>query len=94
VEFNGRTLDLALVLPLDVPRSLTNRPRDVKLQLTRVQPRRRSSSIVINTKLIVCGALLTRDLMSANGEYLVVDSIDEDFWIRLKSVELLQNAHL
>jgi len=94
VEFNGRTLDLALVLPLDVPRSLTNRPRDVKLQLTRVQPRRRSSSVVIDTKLIVRGALLTRDLMSANGEYLVVDSIDEDFWLRFKSVELVQNAHL
>jgi len=94
VEFNGRTLGLALVLPLDVPRSLTNRPRDVRLQLTRVQTRCRSSSVVINTKLIVRGALLTRDLMSENGEYLVIDSIDEDFWLRLKSVELVQNAHL
>ena len=94
VEFNGRTLDLALVLPQDVPRSLTNRPRDVELRLTRVQPRRRSSSVVIDTKLIIRGALLTRDLMSANGEYLVVDSIDEDFWLRFKSVELVQNAPL
>ena len=94
VEFNGRTLGLALVLPLDVPRSLTNRPRDVRLQLTRVQTRCRSSSVVINTKLIVRGALLTRDLMLENGEYLVVDSIDKDFWLCLKSVELVQNAHL
>ena len=94
VEFNGCTLGLALVLPLDVPRSLTNQPRDVRLQLTRVQPQHRSSSVVIDTKLIVRGALLTRDLMSENGEYLVVDSIDEYFCLRLKSVELVQNAHL
>ncbi|KAF8151553.1 hypothetical protein B0H34DRAFT_678154 [Crassisporium funariophilum] len=79
VQINGAKY-LALTLPLDLPLTpgVSTRRQDKDLGLTRVHPQRRLNSVVINTKFIIRGALLTKDLMSASGEHLVVDSIDEE----------------
>lgn len=71
-----------------------NRTRDDILRLTRVSPRRRILSVVIDTSTIIRGALLTPDISSQAGEYLVVNTIDEDMWRRLKSVVLQLNVKL
>lgn len=91
---NRKNLNLAIVLPMDAPRMQENRTRDDILRLTRVSPRRRILSVVIDTSTIIRGALLTPDISSQAGEYLVVNTIDEDMWRRLKSVVLQLNVKL
>ena len=88
-EYNGIKYQLALALPLDLPPLERNAQRDRELRLCRVRPRRRQASIIVNMEMIVRGALLTEDLSSEGGEKLVVEFIDEDFWLRLKSVDLM-----
>lgn len=92
--YNGTMHRLAVALPMDAPRLQENRARDDTLRLTRVSPRRRTHSVVIDTSTIIRGALLTPDISSRGGEYLVVDTIDEDMWRRLKSVVLQLNVKL
>jgi len=94
VQYLERTFDLVLVLPLDAPRLANNRGRDGTLQLTRVCPRRRTETIIIEANIIIRGGLVAADLASAAGEMLVVDVIDEDMWRRLKSVEFITHARL
>ena len=94
VRYQEKTFHLVLALPLDAPRLVVNRARDEKLRLTRLCPRRRNESIIIDANIIVRGGLLTADLESNGGELLVVDVIDEDMWRRLKAVELVTRARL
>jgi len=84
---------LALVLPLDAPRSRVNRLRDEQLRLTCVRARSRSSAQVIPADKIVRGGLLTKDGLSET-EYLVIDVIDEDMWRRLKQVDIVTGSSL
>ena len=93
-EYNGIKYQLALVLPLDVPPLERNAQRDRDLRLCRVRPRRRQASIVVNMERVVRGALLTEDLSSEGGEQMVVEFIDEDFWLRFKSVDLVTRVNM
>lgn len=92
MAYNGTKHNLAVVLPMDAPRMQENRARDDALRLTRVSPRRRMHSVVIDTSTIIRGALLTPDISSNAGEFLVVNTVDEDMWRRLESVVLKLNA--
>ena len=89
-----RNLNLALVLPFDVPKLPANRSRDDALRLTRLCPRRQTETVVINVDTVIRGGLLAPDLASRGGEFLVVDVIDEDMWMRLKDVEFVTRARI
>lgn len=94
IIYAGKHHQLALVLPMDIPRMQENRARDEILKFTRVCPRRRALSAIIDTSTIIRGALLTPDISSRAGEFLVVNTIDEDMWRRLKSIVLQVNVKL
>jgi hypothetical protein len=94
VRYLENSFDLVLVLPLDAPRLADNRGRDQALRLTRVRPRRKVETLIIEANIIVRGGLVAADLASNGGEMLVVDGIDEDMWMRLKSVEFVTRARL
>ncbi|EDQ99267.1 uncharacterized protein LACBIDRAFT_335192 [Laccaria bicolor S238N-H82] len=84
---------LALILPLDLPPSLTNRGRDRELRFTRLRSRPRLSSCFISVESIVRGALISKDYGAEYGdEYLVVDVVDFDLWLRLKTLPLIHRA--
>lgn len=85
---------MALVLPFDTPRAAANRRRDKELRFTRVHPRARAQSVFINTNAIIRGALLAADGLSSEGEYLVVNFIDQDMWARLKTIKLINHARI
>lgn len=85
---------MALVLPFDVPRAAMNRRRDNELRFTRVHPRARAKSLFIDTNSIIRGALLAADGLSQEGEYLVVNFIDQDMWMRLKNIKLINHAQI
>ena len=85
---------MALVLPFDVPRAAMNRRRDKEMRFTRVHPRARSASLFIDTNSIIRGALLAADGLSREGEYLVVNFIDQDMWARLKTIKLINHARI
>lgn len=92
IEYKDLTHNLALILPMDVPKTMQNRARDNSLRLTRVQARTRHSSAFVNTNSIIRGALLVKDHASDVAEFHVVDTIDEDMFIRLKSI-VFMNQH-
>ena len=84
----------ALVLPFDAPKLPANRSRDDTLRLTRLCPRRQTETVVIDVKTIIRGGLLAPDKASRGGEFLVVDVIDKDMWMRLKDVEFVMCAKI
>lgn len=84
---------LALILPLDLPPSTINRGRDRELRFTRLRSRPRLSSSFISVESIVRGALISKDYGAEYGdEYLVVDVVDFDLWLRLKTLPLIHRA--
>lgn len=83
---------MALMLPFDLPRLPIHSKRDSEMRLTQVCPWPRGSSLFIDTNSIIRGALLAEDPSSPGGEHLVVDFIDKDMWMRLKSTTLITNA--
>lgn len=87
---------MALVIPFDARlRASDQYPnRDKELRLTRVCPRPRGSSMFIETNRIVRGALLAEDPSSPVAERLVVNFIDQDMWMRLKTIKLIPNANM
>jgi hypothetical protein len=48
---------------------------------------------VVDTETLIRGALLTSEHDSP-GEFFVLDAIDDDFWWRMKSVNLTYNVNL
>lgn len=94
MHYDGVDYHMALVLPFDVPRAALNRGRDRDLRLTRVHPRARSASIFVDTNSIIRGALLAEDGSSNEGERFVVDFVDQDMWMRLKTIKLVHHAHI
>ena len=80
---------IALVLPLDIPPGLKNRQRDIDLRFTSLRARHRSLSVFISVESIVRGSLLAADYESEYpDEYVVVDMVDSDLWLRVKSLSL------
>ncbi|KAF8896734.1 hypothetical protein CPB84DRAFT_1681981 [Gymnopilus junonius] len=88
---------LALILPFDVPIPRIEQPRgDQDLQFTRVRGRPRSKATFIHIESIVRGALLipAHDSQEYGDEFLVFDQLDEDFWMRMKSLQLAVSLNL
>ncbi|KAF8871312.1 hypothetical protein CPB84DRAFT_1903942 [Gymnopilus junonius] len=80
---------LALILPFDVPIPRIEQPRgDQDLQFTR--------ATFIHIESIVRGALLipAHDSQEYGDEFLVFDQLDEDFWMRMKSLQLAVSLNL
>ena len=74
--------------------SLThNQTQDHALHLTCVCSHPRYDSIVVDIETLTCGALLT-DEHDSPGEFFVLDTIDNDFWWHMKSVNLAHNVNL
>lgn len=92
ITINGTQCNMALILPFDVPRMLQNRKRDTDLRLERVYPRPRASSVFVNTNTIVRGVLLAEDRASPAGEHHVINFIDQDMWMRMKTLRLITHA--
>ena len=93
VNCEDKTYRMALILPMDRPTLVCNRARDRTLRLTRVRSRLRHDSIVVDTETLIRGALLTSEHDSP-GEFFVLDTIDDDFWWRMKSVSLTYSVNL
>ncbi|PPQ74821.1 hypothetical protein CVT26_005455 [Gymnopilus dilepis] len=93
-DYMGTVYNLALILPMDVPRTMQNRARDSTLRLTRVHARPRHSSVIIDTNSIIRGAFLVKDHASDMSEFHVVSSVDEDMFIRMQSINLMNHAPL
>lgn len=78
----GTSHPMALIQPCDAP--IQNRPlKDRLLGLWRVRAQPRHKSEFIFTESIIRGALLLED-RSQPGDFLVVDSIDTDMFLRMK----------
>ncbi|KAF9565919.1 hypothetical protein CPC08DRAFT_629091 [Agrocybe pediades] len=92
IKYQEVTYAVALAVPFDAPRAPQNRRRDELLSLTRVKPRQDFTLIDINS--IVRGAMLAEDCASNCSERLVVNSIDEDMWLRMQSLVLATNANM
>jgi len=51
--------------------------------------------VFISVESIVQGALLVKDFGAEYGdEYLVIDVVDSDMWLRLKTLALVQRVNL
>ncbi len=87
----GKSFPLALVHPFDQPVDVTNEKLDKDLGFYRVRARKRSESTFMSVYMIIRGALLVEDfgVKATDGfkEYLVVDSVDSDLFLRMKSLE-------
>ncbi|KJA13371.1 hypothetical protein HYPSUDRAFT_151670 [Hypholoma sublateritium FD-334 SS-4] len=94
IAVNEQTFNLALVLPLDGKIPLLNRGRDQDLRFTRIISRPRSASVVIDIDTIVRGALVVKDHgAELPNSHIVLDVIDSDFWLRMKSIKLAHNVN-
>jgi hypothetical protein len=93
INYEDKRYHMALILPMDRLTLTRNRTRDRALRLTRVRSRPRYDSIVVDTETLTRGALLT-DEHDSPGEFFVLDTIDDDFWWRMKSVSLAHNVNL
>lgn len=92
--YNDIIYKTALALPLDAAPAAgpTRRSRDRDLRLIRLQPRARSAAVLIDVNTIIRGGLLAEDYESNSEERIVVPFIDQDMWLRLKSLSLKRNV--
>ncbi|KAG1826427.1 hypothetical protein EV424DRAFT_1600316 [Suillus variegatus] len=78
-------LSFALIHPYDV--AIGHRRRqDIDLGLYRVRAKPRASLELISVESIIRGAVLASDPATA-GDYFVVDTIDTDIFLRMKSLQ-------
>ncbi|KAI0087064.1 hypothetical protein BDY19DRAFT_995481 [Irpex rosettiformis] len=80
-EVDGRKYGLALVQPFDEQVQL--RAEDRELGICRVRARKRRDSVVVPIRAIIRGAVTVEDRSTNFDEYMVVDSLDEDMFLRL-----------
>ncbi|KAK0437439.1 uncharacterized protein EV420DRAFT_1669760 [Desarmillaria tabescens] len=89
--FERKTFPLALVRPLDEPVGTTTAKLDKDLGFYRVRARKKEKSVFVSVYMIIRGALLVEDFGAKPGdgfkEYLIVDSIDSDMFLRMKSLK-------
>ncbi|KAK0506766.1 hypothetical protein EDD18DRAFT_1315910 [Armillaria luteobubalina] len=87
----GKSFPLALVHPFDEPVGASTAKIDQDLGFYRVRARKRTKLMFISVYNIIRGALLVEDygFTSPDGtkEYLVVDSVDSDLFLRMKSLQ-------
>jgi hypothetical protein len=84
----GVTYPFALIQPLDAPigrRRQKDIQKDNDLGFCRLRTRPRSASEFISVRSIICGALIAQDF-EMPGDYLVVDSVDTDMFLRIKAM--------
>ncbi|KAJ6588426.1 hypothetical protein B0H19DRAFT_1099256 [Mycena capillaripes] len=84
VTIDKKKHGFALVQPLDAPRGALSK-RDKDLNFYRVKAKPRHASEFIPVRSIIRGALLVPDF-SRPGDFLVVDLVDVDMWLRLKQM--------
>lgn len=82
---NGREYHLALVQPLEKKSRANTRSVDKSLSIFRWHIRDRNRCEVIPVDCIVRGALLVADT-KFKGDYFVIDTLDEDMFIRVKKM--------
>ncbi|TFK46324.1 hypothetical protein OE88DRAFT_1715060 [Heliocybe sulcata] len=75
---------VALIHPYDAPTG-TCRTKDRDLGFYRLRAKPRSAAEFVDVRTIIRGALLAQDF-GKDGDYLVVDSIDTDMFLRMKSM--------
>ncbi|KAK0475755.1 hypothetical protein IW261DRAFT_1422042 [Armillaria novae-zelandiae] len=89
----GESFPLALVHPFNEPVGASNAKLDKDLGFYRVWARQRKNSTFVSIYNIIRGALLVEDygFKSADGmkEYLVVDCVDDDLFLRMKSLKYI-----
>ncbi|KAK0479792.1 hypothetical protein IW261DRAFT_1336438, partial [Armillaria novae-zelandiae] len=90
----GRELfPLVLVHPFNEPVGASNAKLDKDLGFYRVRARQRKNSTFVSIYNIIRGALLVEDygFKSADGtkEYLVVNCVDNDLFLRMKSLKYI-----
>lgn len=79
-----RIYPLALIHPFDVPTGQRSQ-KDRDLNLFRVRARRRAEAQFFSVRSIIRGALLVPD---GPSDYLVVDTVDTDMFLRMKMMHL------
>ncbi|KAK0235513.1 hypothetical protein EDD85DRAFT_792333 [Armillaria nabsnona] len=88
---SGKSFPLALVHPFDKPVTTSNAKLDKELGFYRVQAQKRTQSTFISIYAIIHGMLLVEDygFKSTDGmkEYLVINSVDSDLFLRMKSLK-------
>ncbi|KAK0435646.1 hypothetical protein EV421DRAFT_1892516 [Armillaria borealis] len=86
----GKEFPLALIHPFDQPVDAATEKLDKDLGFYRVRARKRQESAFVSVYMIIRGALLVEDfrVKPADGfkEYLIVDSVDSDLFLRMKSL--------
>ncbi|KAI0777095.1 hypothetical protein BC629DRAFT_1736243 [Irpex lacteus] len=82
-KFKGATCTLALIHPFDTSLQLSGARRiiDRDLGLCRLKERRRVDSIIVPLRAVTRGALVVVDA-SRPGNRLVIDTLDEDMFLR------------
>ena len=76
------TYPLALIHPYDAPTGIRRR-KDKDLGLFRIRAKPRKSAEFISIHSIIRGALVAKDFQQ-EGDYLVIDAVDTDMFLRLK----------
>ncbi len=86
-----KSFPLALVHPFNQPVDTINEKLDKDLGFYQICTQKRSESTFVSVYMIIQGALLVEDFeVKATDrfkEYLVVDSIDSDLFLRMKSLK-------
>jgi hypothetical protein len=80
-SFDDVVLPIALVHPFSEVRTLQN--KDKALNLHRMRMRPRGDAMFISVRSICHGAFLVSE-NSNNGDYLVVDVVDTDMFLRIR----------
>ena len=81
---NKTPYPLALIQPLDAPIHVQRR-KDKDLGFIRVRAKPQQSSEFISVRSIIRGALLVEEFdQKGSGEFLVVDVVDGDMFLRLR----------
>ncbi|KAJ7814185.1 hypothetical protein B0H13DRAFT_2140479 [Mycena leptocephala] len=84
ISVNNEKQCFALVQPLDALRGALS-AKDKALGFYRVRAKPRQASEFIPVRSIIRGALLASDF-SQPGDFLVIDLVDVDMWLRLKQM--------
>jgi hypothetical protein len=96
IFIKGNTHHLALILPFDVPIPRVEQPQiDREFKFTQVRACHRRHAVFIYVESIVRGAVLipVHDI-EFDDEFLVFDQLDEDLWMRMKTIKMAVSLNL